>query len=489
MNQQPSDANAPSLAKPLKIDHRPLWLIVVDRTARYQILGALALLMAALFHLTPPEGLSVSGFRSLIIFGTAIVLWVTGLLPLPATSLLAMASLPLLGVLDRKQTFALFGNEAVFFILGAFILGAAMTGTGLSTRLARAILVRFGKTPVSLALTVFLLAALLSFCMSEHAVAAMLFAVVAEISGSLNLKKQGKSYGKLLFMAIGWGCVIGGIATFLGGARAPLAVGMLKESSGIDFSFFDWSLASAPLVLPLLVIGFFLLLRFFPRDVVSIEPGLAFLNRKRLEMGRMGWDEKITAAIMLLTLGGWLVLGKVLGIATIAILAVVLLFIFRVVSWQIIEEYVNWGVILMYGGAIALASALEKNGAATWLAARVVDSVGSSPLLLIAVISLVSILLTECISNAAVIAILMPVGLSFATTTNMDPRVVTLAITLPAGLAYCLPMGTPANAIVYSSGFLKSREMILPGLAIMTASWLLFLVTAFFVWPLIGFRI
>lgn len=103
--------------------------------------------------------------------------------------------------------------------------------------------------------------------------------------------------------------------------------------------------------------------------------------------------------------------------------------------------------------------------------------------------SLISLLLTECISNAAVIAILLPIGISLSKSMGMDPRVMTLAVALPAGLAYCLPMGTPANAIVFSSGFLKSREMILPGMLIMAISWLLFLASAWLVWPLIGFRI
>ena len=475
--------------KPLKIDKRPIWLILADRTARYQVFGLLVLVCLLLLRLSPPEGLSVAGYRSLITFGAAIFLWVTGMLPLAVTSLLAMAVIPLLGILDRKQTFALFGNEAVFFILGAFILGAAMTGSGLSTRLARSMLVRFGKTPERLTLTVFLLSAALSFAMSEHAVAAMMFAVVAEIVRSLNLDPKKSGYGKLLFMAIGWGCVIGGIATFLGGARAPLAVGMLRENAGIEFGFFEWTLAALPLVLALLVAGYLLLRWFFKKDVENIDEGLRFLTRKRLEMGKMTWDEKIVAAVMILTLGSWIFLGKSLGMASIAIIAISVLFLFRVVSWPTIEEYVNWGVILMYGGAIALAAALEKNGTAQWIADKGLSGFADSHFLLLAAISLISILLTECISNSAVIAILMPVGLSISKSLGIDPKVMTLAITLPAGLAYCLPMGTPANAIVYSSGFLKSREMMLPGAVIMAISWLLFLLSMMFVWPLLGLKI
>lgn len=478
-----------SLDKPLKIDTRPLWLIVMDRTVRYQVLAGLLLLTLVVYNLPSPNGLSVTGYHAMVLFGVTIVMWVSGLLPIAVTALLSMVMLPLAGILPAKQTYALFGNEAVFFILGAFILGAAMTGTGLSARLARAMLVRFGNTPRRLALTVFLLAAGLSFCMSEHAVAAMLFPVVAEISASLGLKPGKSRYAKLLFMSIAWGCIIGGIATFLGGARAPLAVGILQEATGIYISFFDWTMAAVMIVLPLLFIGFSLLLYFFPPDLAGVEDGIRVLNRKRLEVGKISYDEMITALVMVATIAGWVFFGRQLGLAAIAIIGTSVLFTFRVVSWPKIEEYVNWGIILMYGCSIALASAMEKTGAALWLANKGLTSFTLSPFAIIAVISLVAILLTECISNTAVIAILMPIALSLAKGLGIDPRVMTLAIALPAGLAYCLPMGTPATAIVFGSGYLKSRDMVIPGIMVMGISWLLFLGSAWFVWPLLGFKI
>lgn len=478
-----------SFDKPLKIDARPIWMIVMNRTVRYQALAVIVLLTLVAYNLTPPSGLSLPAYHALVLFSVTIVLWVSGLLPIAVTALLSMVMLPLTGIMPAKQTYALFGNEAVFFILGAFILAAAMTGTGLSARLARFMLARFGRTPRRLALTVYLLAAGLSFCMSEHAVAAMLFPVVAEITDSLLLKAGKSSYSRLLYMSIAWGCIIGGIATFLGGARAPLAVQMLRENSGLEFSFMDWTLAAIVIVVPLLLVGFLLLERFFPIDITDVEGGLRQLNRKRLEIGKPGANEIITAIIMILTIGGWMMYGRELGLANIALLAMALLFTFRVVSWEKIEEYVNWGIILMYGGSIALASALEKTGAALWIVKKGLSAFTPSPFVIVAVISFVAIVLTECISHAAVVAILMPIGLGLAQGLGIDPKIMTLAIALPAGLAYCLPMGTPATAIVYGSGHLSSREIIVPGALIMAISWLLFLASALFVWPLIGLKL
>lgn len=475
--------------KPLKIDNRPLWLILVDKTARYQVLMGLAVLTIIFLRFSPPEGLSLEGYRSLVLFGATIFLWISGLLPIAVSALLSMVMLPLLGIMDAKKTYSMFGNEAVFFILGAFILAAAMTGTGLSARLARTMLAKFGRTPTRLALTVFLLSAFLSFIMSEHAVAAMMFPVVSEIAGALRLEKGKSSFGRLLFMSIAWGCIIGGIATFLGGARAPLAAGLLKEATGIHFTFLEWTFAACMIVIPLMVIGFLLLLKFFPPDIQDVDEGRKFLNKKRLETGKMSYNEMLTALVMVLTVTCWIFFGEKSGLAAIAILGAAALFTFRVVSWEKIEEYVNWGIVLMYGGTIALASALEKTGAAVWIVKKGLGTFSHSPLAIIAVISLVAIILTECISHAAVVAILMPVGMGMCATLGIDPKVMTLSIALPAGLAYCLPMGTPATAIAYASGFLKSKDIIKSGTVIMAISWGLFLLSVLFVWPLLGLKI
>jgi sodium-dependent dicarboxylate transporter 2/3/5 len=220
-----------------------------------------------------------------------------------------------------------------------------------------------------------------------------------------------------------------------------------------------------------------------------VSRGIVSLNRKRLESGRLTYDETITAVVTLFTIAGWIFLGRDLGLANIAILGIVVLFMFRVISWEKIEEYVNWGIVLMYGGSIALASALEKSGAAQWIVGNGLKIYNPSPFLTIAVISLVAIFLTECISHAAVVAIFMPIGMGLAKEMGIDPRVMTLAIALPAGLAYCLPMGTPATAIAYASGFLRSRDIIIPGLVVMAISWVLFLTSAWFVWPLLGLKI
>jgi sodium-dependent dicarboxylate transporter 2/3/5 len=189
---------------------------------------------------------------------------------------------------------------------------------------------------------------------------------------------------------------------------------------------------------------------------------------------------------MALTVLAWVFLGSSIGLASISLASVVLLFILKLVRWKDIEEYVNWGIILMYGGAIILGKALGESGAAEWMADRTIGAWATSPWAVIALLSLTTLLLTEGISNAAVIAILMPVGIGMAGRFGLNPVTVTFAIAVPAGLAFALPMSTPANAIAVSSGYVRVLDMVKAGLFMGITAWIVFNLVARFYWPVIG---
>jgi sodium-dependent dicarboxylate transporter 2/3/5 len=471
------------------IDTRPLRFILLERSVRPLTLLGAALVYAFIVTREPPAGLSVPGLRALALFVVSVILWVSSALPLVVTSLLAIIALPLSGVMPAKQAYGLFGNEAVFFILGVFILAAALMKSRLSTRIALAILHRFGHTPRALLSSIFLLNACMSFFMSEHAVAAMNFPIVLEIASVLRLAKQRSSYARALFLAMAWGTTIGGVATLLGGARAPLALGMVREATGQSFTFLEWALASLPLVACLLLVGWLIITRFFPIDVTSIRAADELLAEKAIALGRMTTREKAIAGVMLLTLGGWLFGGEELGLANVALLAVVVLFVLDLVRWADVEQYVNWGILLMYGGAIALGAATSASGAAAWISQRTVSAWAGNATAAIAIVSALSLGLTELMSNSAVVALLMPVTFGVAADFHMEPRIMALVVAVPAGLAFAFPIGTPANAIAYSSGYITMRDMILPGVMLAVTAWLLFNVFAWLYWPLLGLRI
>ncbi len=471
---------------PLEIDKRPLWLVLAIRSARVLFFVSLAAAFYFALTISVPEGLTEGGRNAIAIFIVCLILWVTNAVPLAITSILAIVLVPLFGVLPSDETYSIFGNEAVFFILGAFILAGAVMHSGLSNRVALAILKRYGHAPKRMILSIFFLSAVLSFFMSEHAVAAMLFPIVFEIAKGLGLRPGKSNFGKVLFLSLAWGCVIGGVATFLGGARVPLAVGMLKEATGETINFLEYTVAVFPIVIVMLCVGTVLLLKLFPIEITDTGKANKLIAEKLQKVGKITYVEYAVGGVLFVTVLAWMTIGEHVGLAVIALAAVVALFVLKLVRWKDIEEYVNWGIILMYGGAITLGTALARSGAAEWVATQTIGRWGTGPAAVIAIFSLMTLLLTEGISNAAVIAILLPIGIGMAGKYAMDPTLITYAIAVPAGLAFSLPMSTPANAIAVSSNYITVKELVKVGVIMSFTSWVVFNLVANYYWPLIG---
>jgi sodium-dependent dicarboxylate transporter 2/3/5 len=447
------------------------------------------LLLLLLIIIPTPDGLSPQGQRTLAIFVMAVILWATTAIPLSVTGILVIAALPVLGVVDEKTAYSLFGNAAVFFILGAFILAAAMMKTGLSMRISLLVLKRFGGSPRMLITGVLLTSASLAFIMPEHAVAAIMFPVVVDIARALELEPLRSRYGTLLFLSLAWGSVIGGVATLLGGARNPLAIALLSEYYGLQIGFFDWMVVAVPLTIVMVVIAYAVIVGFFGIDVEDVSKASLIIQKDLDQKGVITEDEKKVAGVMALTLFAWIFFGNVIGLANIALLSSVFLFALGVMDWKSVEDYVNWGVILMYGGAIALGSAMVSTGAAEWLTGIFLANMSLTPITFLLAISLFSKFLTEGISNTATVAIVLPIGFGVGQALGINPIAIVFIVALPSGLAFTLPIATPPNAIAYSSGYYEISDVIKPGLILNILSWLVFIVIALTYWPRVGLPI
>jgi solute carrier family 13 (sodium-dependent dicarboxylate transporter), member 2/3/5 len=480
-----SELRVPHELEEVVVDTRPLALVLLSRSVRPFILIAGAAAFAFLAQATPARGLDVVAERALAVFAIAVIYWVTGVLPLMVTSLLVIVLLGVSGVMPARSAYALFGNETIFFILAAFMLAAAVNHRGLGRRIALRIFGRFGRTPDALVGSIYASSALMSFVIPEHAVAAMVFPIIMDLADSMELKPGRSRYATAMFLAMAWGVDIGGVATLLGGARGPLALGIMGEATGATISFLRWSLATIPLVAILLIVGYLVLAAYFPSDLDSIEQSVRELDRGTAELGRMRFEEKAVAVILALTVLAWFLGSATYGLAGIAILAVVALFVFNLLSWHEVEEYVNWGIILMYGGAIALGAALNRTGAAAYLANSTLGHT-QSPTTMLAILSVVALLAGEALSHSAVVAALLPVGLGLAHRFGLDVRAVTLAVAIPAGLTFVLPVGTPAIALAYSTGYLRTRELLVPGALMWLCAWLGLNLMIHLYWPLIG---
>ena len=190
---------------------------------------------------------------------------------------------------------------------------------------------------------------------------------------------------------------------------------------------------------------------------------------------------------MTATLFGWFFYGEILGIANIAILAIIVLFLFNLINWKMVEDHVNWAVIIMYGGAICLGETMVKTGAALWLAEQAFDSQTQSPLFFMVSIAILSMVFTTFMSNSAVIAILIPPTLGIAPAYGIDPVLATMTVVLPSNFAFMLPIATPASALAYSSKLISLKDMIYSGFVLGIFGILSYFFIYSIYWPMMGY--
>ena len=472
------------------VDRRPIWIVIFDRLRRYILLALFFGVFAVLLGLQGPNDLSPEGYKVLCLFILCVSLWSTNLIPLSITSLLAIASVPLLGIMDASQAYSYFGNKAVFFILGVFILSAAMIACGLSTRISIWIMEHWSGTPGQLVTSIYCFAAFSSCFMSEHAVAVILFPVIHEIAQSLNLKRDNSVFGKSMYFAMAWGCIIGGAMTVLGGGRVLLGVEMLEKATAGQqtLGILQYTKLSFPLVILMLAGGWVALKVLFPSDIQNIDRARKALKQKATVMGKLTFQEKGIALVMGATLFCWFGYGDQLGVANIAIISIVLLFVLNLITWKMVEAHINWAIVLMYGGAICLGEVMSESGAALWLAEQIFSGLIESSVVFLLVIALLSTLFTTFMSNSAVIAILLPTAISMSPAYGISPALATMTVILPSNFAFILPIATPASALAYSSRFLNLKEMIWSGSILSLMGLVFYLFLLMFYWPMIGFQ-
>jgi len=426
----------------------------------------LAFSFAFLSYLLPPQnGLSHEGQVMIGILFMAAVLWVTEPIPLAATGLLIMILPSLLGVMSAVDVFSAFGNQSVFFLIGAFVLAAAVEKHGLHKRIALRFLSYFESNPRIFTLGIMSSCAFLSFIMPEHGVAALFLPIVAAILIGMKIVPKESNFGKISMLGMAYGCSIGSLGTLIGGARNPLTIGVLADM-GINITFFDWMIYSMPIVFIALPVVWFILQLVFPMDIKDITTARKTIENQVAQMGKMSINEMIVLSILILTIVLWIFFSspRYLGLAVIALLGSILLFFTRSITWEDVEKRVPWGIILMYGGAITLGIGIQKTGAGGWIAHLLFNLVGGNYYLALFVLIVSTILLTNVMSNIGAVAILLPIGLGVAAETpGISPVFASMTIALTGGLAFMLVIATPGNAIAYSSGYFSTRDLLKAG--------------------------
>jgi len=420
-------------------------------------LGCLAL-AALVYRSAPPPDTLRAGLALFVLIGG---LWMTQALHLSVTALLVPLLAVLIDLMDLRTALASFAHPIIFLFLGGFALAAALQRQGLDRALAVTVLrLAAGRRDAAVAL-LFALTALLSMWISNTATAAMMLPL------ALGLLSDEDGPGERAFVLLGvaYSASIGGIGTLVGSPPNAIAA----AQAGIGFA--EWMRIGVPLVLlllPLMASVLFLMLR--PR--LGVQAAIPAEDARSLPWTRA---QRITLVVFGLTAAGWIgaaPLGRALGItadvdSAVALAAIVALVASGAIGWPDIEQRTQWGVLLLFGGGLALSEVMATSGASRFMAGALTGALQDAPtlLLLLGVVAFV-VFLTELVSNTASAALLVPIFLGVAASLGLPPPLFAAAIAVSASCAFMLPVATPPNAIVYATEQVPQATMMRCGLVL-----------------------
>jgi sodium-dependent dicarboxylate transporter 2/3/5 len=442
------------------------------------------LLAILVYSLLPESAAGLNGEE--IILGTAgrataglaiwmAVWWLTEATSIYATALLPLALMPLLGVSTIKETAGAYAHPLIFLFLGGFILALALEKWHLHRRFAVTVLKLIGTKPATLVGGFMFIAATLSMWITNTATTLVMLPILLSIIGLLDKNSANKkNFSLCLLLGVAYAASIGGIGTIIGTVPNMFTVSFIQNELGTDISFAKWMTIGLPIVIVFIPLVWWLLTHWIypPGDD---EVGQEFLDEKP-EPWSIG--AKLTLAIFLLTAACWIcrpLLMKRPPLANlsdtgIAIIAALLLFSIPVnlkqrkflMDWDTALR-VPWGVLLLFGGGLALAGAIRANGVGELLASQLSSLHGVPPLLMTMMVVSFIIFLTELTSNTATTTALIPIFAVMAEGLGINPLSIILPATIAASCAFMLPVATPPNAIVFSSNLIRVPEMARAG--------------------------
>ncbi len=438
--------------------------------------GPLLLLLTLL--MPPPDGMDQAGWYTLGLAAMMAVWWATEALPLAGTALLPILLLPLLGVAPLERATAHYANPVVFLFLGGFALGLAMERCGLHRRIALLTLLAVGDGPRRQIGGVMLATALIGMWVSNTATAIMMLPIglsVIELTTRGADQAERERFAVALLLAIAYSASISGMTTLIGTPQNALLAAYLRENHAIEIGFGQWMLVGLPVAAVMLSFTWWWLTR--RGFAIPATDSTPLLRRQLTEQGPPSRHEQRVGAVFVLTASAWLcrpLLERFIpGISDtgIAITAALLLFLLptgsgeRLLDWRTAEK-LPWGVLLLFGGGLSLAAAIRDSGLAAWLA-QGLGAFGALPTLLMIALVVVAInLLTELISNTAIVATFLPLIAAVALASDMPVELLAIPAVIAASCAFMMPVATPPNAIVFGSGQLRIGHMIRAGVAL-----------------------
>jgi solute carrier family 13 (sodium-dependent dicarboxylate transporter), member 2/3/5 len=446
------------------------------------------LIGALIWILPPPTGMSAPAHAVAGLAAWMAVWWLTAIVPLPVTALLPLVLLPLLTERGVEQTARAYADPIIFLFLGGFFLAAATERWQLHRRVGLAIIGLIGTDPPRLVLGLMIATALVSMWISNTATAVMMLPLANAV---LELARRespdgAPALGRALMLGVAYAASIGGIATLIGTPPTAIFAAAAGKTIGRPIGFAEWMAIGVPIAAVLLLFCWVLLVRVLFR-LRGRLPGVGGLvERERAELGGWTVGQRVTLTVLALAAISWVLrepktLGTLqipglvdvlpgLSDAAIAIGAALLLFLFPItlrerrfaLDWESAAR-IPWGVLILFGGGLALADAFTSSGLAEWIGQRLEGLRGAPTVVVIGTIALLFVLLTELTSNTATAAMAMPIMASLAPAVGMSPLALMATAALGSALGFMLPVGTPPNALAYGTGAVTSRDMARAG--------------------------
>lgn len=415
-----------------------------------------------------------------------IVWWITESIPIPVTALFPMFFFPLFGVTDLKSAASHYANPVVYLFFGGFLLALAMEKWNLHRRIALKI-VKFTGTDANGIILGFMIAtAFLSMWISNTATAIMMLPIALSVIDLMTSDKskynaRGLNFFSIsIMLGIAYAANIGGTATIIGTPPNVVFAAYMKETMGMDIPFAKWLALGLPFATILLLITYFILVKILYPNGLGRFIGAQELIEKELSLlGPISKGEWRTLIVFIITAFMWIfrvplnkyIPGPGFSDTEIAIFAGILLFTIPVdfkkgaflLDWKATEK-LPWGILLLFGGGLSLASSLFDTGIVNQIAS--IFSKSESDFYVFIGLTTLALFLTEVISNVALVTIFLPIVSGISMGLGMNPIFLSIPITLAASCAFMLPMATPPNAIVYASGFMTVQKMAKSGLVI-----------------------
>ncbi len=466
--------------------------------------GPVAALMVVVFF--SPETLPQAGVYVAAIGTLMAIWWATEAIPVAVTAFLPLVALPMLGVGSVAENAQPYAHPIIYLFFGGFVIALAIERCGLHRRIALAVFSFIGANARFLVGGFMIAAAIVSMWISNTSTTLMLLPIAISVATVINETmpdlsvKARRHFNTALLLGLAYGATLGGVATLVGTPPNAFMAGFMADTYGVEIDFARWMLVGVPVALVMLPLAWLSLTRIMYRvDFRASAEAINHIASMRAGLGPMSKAEQRTGLLFLFLVAGWIFrkpiadlpfLGEVTD-TTVAMTAAVAAFLIpsgrkseALMRWSDMTK-LPWGVLILFGGGLALAAAIANSGLALWIGEQLAPlGVINLTLLVIAATALV-IFLTELTSNLATTATFLPVIAAVAVETGQDPLLFVIPVTLAASCAFMLPVATPPNAIVFSSGHISIPQMARAGLLLNLVSIAILSVVALTLAPLI----